>query len=132
MKRTIALVDDDRNILTSVSMALEAEGFRVKIFADGDEALRELRARPVDLAVLGGNPLILYPLALLSSLGVLSVLTTAYALVTIPPLAGVQTQTRWRGLIPAVALAFTLAVAQIGLIDYVRFLYTGTWGGFHL
>ncbi len=52
MKRTIALVDDDRNILTSVSMALEAEGFHVKTFADGDEALRALRARPVDLAVL--------------------------------------------------------------------------------
>ena len=52
MHRTIALVDDDRNILTSVSMALEAEGFRVRCYADGEEALRDLTSRPVDLAVL--------------------------------------------------------------------------------
>src|SRR5690606_20120303 len=52
MAQTIALVDDDRNILTSVSMALEAEGFEVRTYADGDEALRGLTGRPVDLAVL--------------------------------------------------------------------------------
>ena len=52
MTQTVALVDDDRNILTSVSMALEAEGFEVRTYADGDEALRGLTTRPVDLAVL--------------------------------------------------------------------------------
>jgi two-component system response regulator ChvI len=51
-KRTIALVDDDRNIVTSVAMALEAEGFAVRSFSDGDEALRGLSAQPVDLAIL--------------------------------------------------------------------------------
>ena len=51
-KRTIALVDDDRNILTSVAMALEAEGFAVRTYADGDEALRGIAAQPVDLAIL--------------------------------------------------------------------------------
>jgi two-component system response regulator ChvI len=50
--QTIALVDDDRNILTSVSMALEAEGFTVRTYTDGSEALRELAGQPVDLAVL--------------------------------------------------------------------------------
>src|SRR6266436_2681031 len=49
---TIALVDDDRNILTSVSMALEAEGFAVRCYSDGAEALKGLSAQPVDLAVL--------------------------------------------------------------------------------
>jgi two-component system response regulator ChvI len=49
---TIALVDDDRNILTSVSMALEAEGFAVRCFSDGAEALKGMTAQPVDLAVL--------------------------------------------------------------------------------
>jgi two-component system, OmpR family, response regulator ChvI len=49
---TIALVDDDRNILTSVSMALEAEGFTVRCYGDGAEALRGLTQQPVDLAVL--------------------------------------------------------------------------------
>ncbi len=52
MAQTIALVDDDRNILTSVSIALEAEGFDVRTYADGDEALRGLTSRPVDVAVL--------------------------------------------------------------------------------
>ena len=49
---TIALVDDDRNILTSVSMALEAEGFRVRTFYDGAEALTALTHRPADLVIL--------------------------------------------------------------------------------
>ena len=52
MPNTIALVDDDRNILTSVSMALEAEGFSVRCYADGAEALKGMTAQPVDLAVL--------------------------------------------------------------------------------
>ena len=55
---TIALVDDDRNILTSVSMALEAEGFAVRCYSDGAEALkgadraagRSRRARHQDAA----------------------------------------------------------------------------------
>ena len=52
MKQKIALVDDDRNILTSVTIALEAEGFDVHTYPDGDEALRGLTQHPVDLAVL--------------------------------------------------------------------------------
>ncbi len=52
MANTIALVDDDRNILTSVSIALEAEGFSVRCYSDGAEALRGLNAQGVDLAVL--------------------------------------------------------------------------------
>ena len=52
MKQTIALVDDDRNILTSVQMTLEQEGFQVRTYTDGESALQGLNARPVDLAVL--------------------------------------------------------------------------------
>lgn len=52
MSHSIALVDDDRNILTSVSIALESEGFKVRTYTDGSEALRALTAQPVDLAVL--------------------------------------------------------------------------------
>ncbi|MBL8710862.1 MAG: response regulator transcription factor [Rhodospirillaceae bacterium] len=52
MPQTIALVDDDRNILTSVTMTLEAEGFAVRTYSDGAEALRGLTSQPVDLAVL--------------------------------------------------------------------------------
>jgi len=49
---TIALVDDDRNILTSVSIALQAEGFAVRMYADGAAALKSLVETPPDLAVL--------------------------------------------------------------------------------
>jgi two-component system response regulator ChvI len=49
---TIALVDDDRNILTSVAIALEAEGFEVRAFTDGVAALTEFSRNPPDLAVL--------------------------------------------------------------------------------
>ncbi|PCJ86372.1 MAG: DNA-binding response regulator [Hyphomicrobiales bacterium] len=49
---TIALVDDDRNILTSVSMALEAEGYRVQTYTDGASALDGLQDNPPDMAVL--------------------------------------------------------------------------------
>ncbi len=52
MAQTIALVDDDRNIITSVSIALEAEGFKVRTYNDGAEALQGLTAQPADLAVL--------------------------------------------------------------------------------
>ncbi len=49
---TIALVDDDRNLLTSVSIALEAEGFKVRTYENGAEALRGFAAQPADLVVL--------------------------------------------------------------------------------
>ena len=52
MAASIALVDDDRNILTSVSIALQAEGFAVRIYTDGETALKALGDNPPDLAVL--------------------------------------------------------------------------------
>ena len=52
MTHSIALVDDDRNILASVSMALEAEGFRVRTYSDGVEALAAFERQPPDLAIL--------------------------------------------------------------------------------
>ena len=52
MPVTIALVDDDRNILTSVSIALQAEGFATRVYSDGEAALRALVDNPPDLAVL--------------------------------------------------------------------------------
>jgi len=52
MVQTIALVDDDRNILTSISMALEREGFKVQTYIDGESALNGLSRNPPDLAIL--------------------------------------------------------------------------------
>jgi two-component system response regulator ChvI len=50
--QTIALVDDDRNILTSVSLALEAEGYRINTYTDGVSALDGFKTTPPDLAIL--------------------------------------------------------------------------------
>jgi two-component system response regulator ChvI len=51
MAATIALVDDDRNILTSLSIALQAEGFVTRLYSDGEAALKALLDNPPDIAV---------------------------------------------------------------------------------
>ena len=51
-KQTIALIDDDRNILTSISMALENEGFKVQTYIDAESALVGISRNPPDLAVI--------------------------------------------------------------------------------
>jgi len=52
MNQSIALVDDDRNILTSISMALENEGFKVHTYIDAENALIGISRNPPDLAVI--------------------------------------------------------------------------------
>ncbi|HEY1615306.1 MAG TPA: response regulator transcription factor [Rhizomicrobium sp.] len=49
---TVALVDDDRNILTSVGMLLEQEGYHVRTYSDGASALTAFQSTPPDLAIL--------------------------------------------------------------------------------
>ncbi len=49
--QVIALVDDDRNILTTVSLALQSEGFATRLYSDGAAALKALLENPPDLAV---------------------------------------------------------------------------------
>jgi len=51
MSITIALVDDDRNILTSLSVALQSEGFVTRLYSDGEAALKALTENPPDLAI---------------------------------------------------------------------------------
>ena len=51
MSAAIALVDDDRNILRSLQIALQAEGFAVRIYTDGEAALKALSENPADLGV---------------------------------------------------------------------------------
>ena len=52
MPHTIALVDDDQNILASLAAALEDEGYKVDTYVDGVEALDGIGRHPVDLAIL--------------------------------------------------------------------------------
>jgi two-component system, OmpR family, response regulator ChvI len=51
MSQVIALVDDDRNILTSVSIALQQEGFVTRVYADPQLALKAIGDNPPDLGV---------------------------------------------------------------------------------
>ena len=51
MNHVIALVDDDRNILTSVSIALQSEGFLTRVYTDGASALKAIAESPPDLGV---------------------------------------------------------------------------------
>jgi two-component system, OmpR family, response regulator ChvI len=50
-RRSIALVDDDRNILATLSIALQAEGYATRVYSDGEAALKALSENPPDLAV---------------------------------------------------------------------------------
>ncbi|MXO56496.1 response regulator transcription factor [Pontixanthobacter gangjinensis] len=50
-QQVIALVDDDRNILTTVSIALQSEGYATRLYSDGEAALSALLENPPDLAV---------------------------------------------------------------------------------
>ena len=50
-KQTIALVDDEQSILTSVSIALKQEGFDVDVFSNGEEAISELETKKYDLVL---------------------------------------------------------------------------------
>ena len=51
-KPSVALVDDERNIVASLGMALEAEGFHVRTYGDTASALEALSAQPADVAIL--------------------------------------------------------------------------------
>ena len=82
--------------------------------------------------VLSENPLMLYPLALLSSVGVLALLTMAYSVLTITLFKRQNLAVTWGGLWLPILGGLTLAFAQVALIDLLRYVITGTWDGFHL
>ena len=85
----------------------------------------------VVLAVISENPLILYPLAILSTFGVLILLTMVYTMVILIVTKKESTAGSWRELTFPILGGFTLAILQIGLINLVRYLFMGTWEGFN-
>jgi uncharacterized membrane protein len=98
----------------------------------GELALLMLAAAGVDLLVLTENPLVLYPLALLSAFGVVFLLTIVYTMLALL-LTGRENKTAHpRQLVGPVLAGFTLAMLQIAGLDVVRYVLTGTWGGFAL
>jgi uncharacterized membrane protein len=83
------------------------------------------------LAVISEDPLILYPLAILSSFGVLILLTMVYTMVVLIITKKEGLAEDWRELIFPFIGGLTLAVLQIGLINLVRYLFMGSWEGFN-
>lgn len=86
----------------------------------------------VDLAVLSENPLILYPLALLSAATVVLLLSLVYSMVWVMIFRRENRFTRFRDIWAPLMGGLIVALLQIGLIDWGRFWLTGTWQGFHL
>lgn len=81
--------------------------------------------------ILDGNPLILFPLAIASTLSVFLILTIVYTSVVLAVSRRENRAERWRDLFTPVVIGLTLAVIQIGAIDWLRYSLTGTWEGFH-
>jgi uncharacterized membrane protein len=100
-------------------------------------SLKELGALLAVLAVLAAavlteNPLILYPLALVSSAGVIVLLTSVHTMLVLLLTRRENLAQGWSDLIFPGLMGLTLAVLQVGFIDLARFFATGTWDGFHL
>ena len=86
----------------------------------------------VDLAVLTEHPLVLYPIAILSVLGVLALLVMVFSMAWILMMRQDNQFTSFKQLWMPVLAGTTLAFLMIGAIDLLRFRLTGTWGGFPL
>lgn len=97
-----------------------------------DLVLLTLAALGVDLLVLTENPLVLYPLALVSSLGVVVLLTIVYTMLALL-LSGRENKVAHpRQLLLPALVGLILAMLQIAGLDVVRYALTGTWSGFAL
>jgi len=86
----------------------------------------------VDALILTENPLLLYPLALLSAAGVLILLSMIYGMLWVMLWRAERFATRTRQLLPPILVGLTLGLLQIAVLDYLRYRLTGTWDGFHL
>jgi hypothetical protein len=86
----------------------------------------------LDALVLTANPVILYPLSLISAAGILLILTIVYALVWIMIFRRENRYSHAGQLIFPFLAGFATALTQILLLDALRYALTGTWGGFAL
>jgi uncharacterized membrane protein len=84
------------------------------------------------IAVMTENPIVLFPLAILSVLGVLILLTGVYSAGLLMILRKEAQFSSWKEAWPLLLAGLTLALLQIGAIDFVRYAFTQTWGGFRL
>lgn len=86
----------------------------------------------LDWLVLAENPLILYPLSLVSAAGVIGLLTIVYTMMWLMILRVENSFSKVTGMVLPLAAGFGMAFLQIIILDLLRFALTGTWDGFHL
>lgn len=91
-----------------------------------------LLALGLDILVLLNNPVVLYPLALISAGGVLVLLTLVYSMLVLMVFKVENRYNQLSKLVYALLGGLTIALIQIGFLDIVRYLFTGTWDGFHI
>lgn len=116
--------------------------FNATVWADADEhrAMPNLKALGLllgitllaDLLILTESPLVLYPMAFLTTAGVLLLLTIVYTMVWVMIMRQENTFTRLRQLWLPLLAGFTIAMLQVAVIDAVRYLGSGTWESFPL
>jgi uncharacterized membrane protein len=116
--------------------------FNQTMWADGEEkasipgwkvfGLLLLIQAVLDLLVLTDSPLVLYPLAIISALGVWLLLTLVYSMVWVMLMSRDNQFTRLRQLWLALLAGLTIAMIQTAVVDIIRFWFTGTWGAFPL
>lgn len=85
----------------------------------------------LDVLVLTENPLVLYPLALVSTMGALVLLTMVYTMIWLILLRAENKYSRLAELAFTLVVGFGIAMLQIGALDLVRYLLTGSWDGFY-
>lgn len=86
----------------------------------------------LDLAILSENPIIMYPLAVLSGLAVLVTLSLCYGMLVVMVIKRENSYTQWRATWLPLLVGFAIAITQTFVFDIGRFWLTGTWGGFNL
>ncbi len=86
----------------------------------------------IGILTLTGNPMILYPFALISATGVIIILTMVYSLIWIMIFRKENTFDHWSQLLIPISAGFLTTLIQIGGVDMLRYWLTGTWAGFHL
>lgn len=84
----------------------------------------------VSLAIASENPLFSYPLALLSTASLAATLILAYGMLWVIILKRDNLFSNWRELLPVLILGALAALAQIALVDALRYYLTGTWNGY--
>ncbi|MEN6408899.1 MAG: DUF2085 domain-containing protein, partial [Anaerolineaceae bacterium] len=138
---------NELRLITGTGMGLALSGFVLPavnqtVWRDGDERPSVANGRSLvtlltlaaalDLLVWSENLVVLYPLALLSAFGVMTLLTMAYTMVWVMITRRENSFAHLLGLLPALTAGFLTALAQISLFDALRYLLTHTWMGFNL